>query len=103
MTPTNMTHNTLQERLMSEAEKIIADKISECDGGWSPRFEPVLEDLDQIILHTVEQTIKEERKRIKKDLKDAWAPDSWGIDYIYKERFLQALTDTQHALRGIIK
>jgi hypothetical protein len=83
---------TLQERLKSEA----IEKYGESDFAWN--------DLETLILHTIEETIKEGcavvegmRKPISVD--DLEVND---IHEIYKDGFNAALTDTQHALRGII-
>lgn len=63
------------------------------------------EDLDQIILHTIEQTIKEGIEIIKDELKNAplEVQMSKGIIFANVVKRLETLTDTQHALRGIIK
>lgn len=87
---------TLQERLINEArekhKRAMFDYRNECGCGEIQ----LTKVLDQIILHTIEQTIKEERERIVEWLKYE------GYDYEDNQALYKTLTDTQHALRGII-
>lgn len=93
---------TLQERLINEArekhKRAMFDYRNECGCGEIQ----LTKVLDQIILHTIEQTIKEgcdEAEKIKKDYKDTW----FGDDEADRQNYNNGVTDSQHALRGIIK
>ena len=93
---------TLQERLTSEAKEKIRIKydLRYFDGSTYAVGEEFQKDLNQIILHTIEQTIKEGCAKIQS------MKDIYGLgDALYESEndYNQALTDTQHALRGIIK
>lgn len=90
---------TLQERLVSEAVAKYAQDTS-------PKAHNLLsaEDLETLILHTIEQTIKEERERVNKIL----AGHGKGCDPRYHAECIEMIhedvnkpTDTQYALRGI--
>lgn len=84
---------TLQERLQQDAWEQY-----KLDGKYK---EVTKYDLDQIILHTIEQTIKEGCEVIE-DLLENCPAMNYEEDN-YDAGRIHALTDTQHALRGIIK
>ena len=94
---------TLQERLMSEFDKKFEGTYmedmyrDEVDG--EVQMVQLGTEVKRFILHTIEQTIKEGEKVIetlREEHNIPCQPDE-VLDYE------QALTDTQHALRGIIK
>ena len=106
-----MTHDTLQERLISEMEKEFDKRFTAVD--WSEKRSLIdiagldlLPDLKDFIkkhtLHTIEQTIKEGCGNRYK-MPDGTTPEIVFIG-MYKDNqyYQEALTDTQHALRGII-
>lgn len=113
---------TLQERLVSEVEENLEEVVAEAlgykmdDGEWKAydfygnleritddtRLETIMEAIRKHTLHTIEQTIKEgcdEAEKIKKDYKDTW----FGDDEADRQNYNNGVTDSQHALRGIIK
>ena len=100
---------TPQERLSENANKLgsnIEYIVSHPDE-YPDTIQSVLEAIKAHDLHTIEQTIKEERELFKK-LLDRYEIISTGIDSdptgsVSKKHIITALTDTQHALRGIIK
>ena len=116
---------TLQKRLMSEArakflnfhEDLVVpeDKVSEFKSFEEYVMDKEMEFMDQIILHTIEQTIKEGCEVVE-GMKQALfePPDNYENNNPNYQRVRdneqrkidisnQVLTDTQHALRGIIK
>lgn len=87
---------TLPERLVSEAREEI--QLSIQDGTFSP------EKVDQIILHTIEQTIKEGCEVVEKN-RISFESILNTVERVDKNRmhgYNHGLDDTQHALRGII-
>lgn len=110
---------TLQERLVSEAREKDRLWIGNTYGTFLSEFphqkkqlyftmEEVLKIRDQIILHTIEQTIKEGIEVLpKRKVENATSHVETYDNFITRNSecigYNQALTDTQHALRGIIK
>jgi hypothetical protein len=83
-----MLKDIIEER-QEEAQKRIADKISECDGGWSPRFEPVLNELDTVVAETAQIVAREMLRKINEGVEDYKVGkemtkiNTTGADYIY--------------------
>jgi hypothetical protein len=100
---------TLQERLVSEGIEMLLGKNTEPDDAWHTAiYEEKANKLKLIILHTIEETIKEGVGEAMSELK-LWVNTRDHYDgtgsYIMKVDLLEkigTLTDTQHALRGII-
>ena len=93
---------TLQERLVSEARAKYVRYSPEI-GDYIDSFDA--KDLDQIILHTIEQTIKEGCEVIEGMKKDEvkWQKAKYDVKSVEAVCYNRGVTDTQHALRGIIK
>lgn len=98
---------TLQERLTSEAKEKIRIKydLRYFDGSTYAVGEEFQKDLYQIILHTIEQTIKEGEvlaENLKKD-EVKWQKAKYDVKSVEAVCYNRGVTDSQHALRGIIK
>jgi hypothetical protein len=97
---------TLQERLVSEAREKYAQDTS-------PKAHNLLsaEDLEILILYTIEQTIKEVVEVVQTHKEGDESRNECDADGLYCRsgcvhdavKRIQNFTDTQHALRGIIK
>jgi hypothetical protein len=98
---------TLQERLMIRASAELRTITLALN---SENEETLIvishEKLEQIIRHTIEETIKEGCENLPKAQEEPPHAGYTAVEagmYSYAKGYNQALTDTQHALRGIMK
>jgi hypothetical protein len=91
---------TLQERLVSEGRKMLGEPAE----GYS-HYNVDGCTVDQIILHTIEETIKEGCEVVEGMKRPVSIEDrvESAFGSLEEDNRNQALTDTQHALRGIMK